>query len=264
MEHPIVNEMTQVVEPIMRQAGDLLLSYFRTDKIESKRKSDGSYVCNVDVASETLLKQELSKIVPEASFFAEESGISGNNDYRWVIDPIDGTTNFVHGMPYFCISVAFTYKDEPLWGAVFNPLMNDFFCARKGQGAYLNGSRLEIKPRKEPEKSILVIGLPYTKHAGFMTVVEQIPKVAKQAYAFRHYGAVALDQAYVACGSLDAIFCPRLGWWDVAAGMLLITEAGGLVSDFQGNPVTPAYKSYAAGSPEVQRELLKLFEQTIS
>ncbi len=257
MEHPIVNEMTQVVEPIMRQAGDLLLSYFRTDKIESKRKSDGSYVCNVDVASETLLKQELSKIVPEASFFAEESGISGNNDYRWVIDPLDGTTNFAHGIPHFCISVALTHNDEQVFGIIYQPILDELFWAQQGKGAWLNGDRMAVSAPDSFEKSLLVVGLPYSANGDYEGMLKKLTLVAPDAYGFRHFGAAALDLAYVACGRADGMFFAGLSWWDFAAGDLIVREAGGQTSDFKGNPITLDAPSCVAGGATVHKELLE-------
>ena len=252
------------IEPIIRNVGQLQLSLFRSDNLEMLLKPDGSYVCKADLESEEILKNALHKIVPQADFFAEESGESGQGPYHWVIDPLDGTTNYIHGIPYFGISVALTYNYEPIWGAVFNPIADDFFYAIKDHGAYLNGSKLSVDESEQFSKTMIVIGLPYTKNEGYMKILKHLPHIAVQSYAFRHLGAVALDQAYLALGGLDAIFFPRLGWWDIAAGMLLIKEAGGVITDFQGRNITKDYHSYLAGSRAVHKELLEILKNSSS
>src|SRR5262249_33106562 len=131
-------DITTKVEPIVKHAGHLLLSQFRKP-ITWHTKADKSIVTEIDVASETLLKRELTAVIPEAAFWAEESGKQGNADYFWVIDPLDGTTNYAHGLPYFCISVALTYKNVPIWGCVYQPVLDEFFYAHKSKGAFLNG-----------------------------------------------------------------------------------------------------------------------------
>lgn len=249
------------VEPLMRKAGDLQLSLFRSDKLDVRRKADQSYVCNADIESEELLKEGLHKIFDEAGFFAEESGKSeGEAAYHWVIDPLDGTTNYVHGLPYFGISVALTYKYKSIWGAVFNPIANDFFYAIKGAGAFLGDKKLSMHDGRSMRNTMVIIGLPYTRNEGFKKILRKIPEIAKSCYAFRHFGSAALDQAYLARGGLDGIFFPRLGWWDIAAGMLLVTESGGLVTDFEGKEVDYDYNSYLAGSVAVHAELVALLK----
>ena len=252
------------IEPIIRKVGKLQQSLFRSDKLEIQQKSVGSYVCNADLESEKILKDELHKLIGQADFFAEESGESGKGPYHWVIDPLDGTTNYIHGIPYFGISVALTYNYEPIWGAVFNPIADDFFYAVKNYGAYLNGLRLSIEESEQFNKTMIVIGLPYTKNAGYMKILKHLPDIAVRSYAFRHLGAAALDQAYLARGGLDVIFFPRLGWWDIAAGMLLIKEAGGIITDFQGGTVTKDYYSYLAGSRAAHKELLEILKNSSS
>lgn len=249
------------IEPLMRKAGDLQLSLFRSDKLQVRRKVDQSYVCNADVESEKMLIKGLTDIFDEAGFFAEESGQSENDAaYHWVIDPLDGTTNYVHGLPYFGISVALTYKYEPIWGGVFNPIANDFFYAYKNGGAYLGDQRLHMPQEGSMRNTMIIIGLPYTQNEGFAKVLKHVPEIARRSYAFRHFGSAALDQAYLARGGLDGMFFPRLGWWDIAAGMLLITEADGKVTDFDGKPIDYDYGSYLAGSQAVHAELLELLK----
>ncbi len=265
MKHDAIDLQTlhTQVEPIIRKVGQLQLSFFRSNSIEIRQKPDGSYVCNADLESEKILKKELYDLV-QAGFFAEESGESGAGPYHWVIDPLDGTTNFIHGIPYFGISVALTYNHEPIWGAVFNPVADDFFYAIKDHGAYLNGSKISVTAADKLSKTLIVIGLPYAKNADYMEVLKHLPRIATQSYAFRHLGAAALDQAYLARGGLDALFFPRLGWWDIAAGTLLIKEAGGIITDFQGKAISKEYRSYLAGSRVAHKELLEILKNSSS
>lgn len=248
------------VEPIIRKVGKFQLSLFRSDRLNVQTKADGSYVCRADIESEKMLKEALHELLPEAGFFAEESGQSGQDVYQWVIDPLDGTTNYVHGIPYFAISVALTHHHETIWGAIFNPIADDFFYAVRGNGAYRNGSRISLMSVDSFDKTMIIVGFPYIKDQEYKNILEHLPQIALGSYAFRHLGAVALDQAYLACGSADGILFCKLGWWDIAAGMLLIKEAGGVVTDFQGKPVDQYYRSYVAGGNQIHRVLLDILK----
>jgi myo-inositol-1(or 4)-monophosphatase len=248
------------VEPLMREVGRFQLSLFRSDNLNVQTKADGSYVCNADLHSEQMLKQGLYNLFPQAGFFAEESGQSGQSHYQWVIDPLDGTTNYIRGIPYFAISVALTYNGNSIWGAIFNPVANDFFYAVKDNGAYCNGKRLVLNQVANLNKTLIIVGFPYLKQAGYKNILDHLPQIALNLYAFRYLGAVALDQAYLACGAADGLLFCQLGWWDVAAGMLLITEAGGKVSDFQGNLIDQRYQSFVAGGVEIHRALLDILK----
>ncbi len=244
------------LEPIVRKAGDILLSYYGKQLIRQEKPRHG-FVTEADHASEQYLIENLAKVLPEASFFAEESGKSGSGEYCWVIDPLDGTTNFAHGLPYFCISVALTHKDIPIVGIIFQPLSNEVFFAQSGKGAFLNGDKINVSAPVGFDKSLIALGLPYAKSKS-VPLIHAAESVIKQAYAFRHLGAIALDLAYVAAGHLDGVFFTHLAWWDVAAGMLLIQEAGGMISDFTGNALNPAYNSCIAGGLQVYETLQSL------
>lgn len=251
------------VEPLMRKVGQLQLALFRSD-MSVQVKADGSYVCTADLESEALLKDGLHTIIEQADFFAEESGESGNGPYHWVIDPLDGTTNYVRGVPYFCISIALTYNYKPLWAAVYNPIANDFFYAIKGHGCYANGKKISMKQQNQQRKPILIMNLPYVKNANSKKTMDMVSALALSGYAFRYLGAAALDQAYLAYGCFDAILFAGLGWWDIAAGMLLIQEAGGIVTDFQGKEVTYTYASYLAGNSLIHKDMLSTLHKTLS
>lgn len=248
-----------MLEPIIKEAGKILLGYFG-HRLERTYKENGrhGFVTKADLASEQFLKDSLHRIMPEASFIAEESGASGgNNDYRWVIDPLDGTTNFTCGLPYFCISVALTYQDVPQVAAVYYPLLDEFFYAEQGKGALLNGKKISVSSPESLKRAVIGVGIPDPWHER-PYIINIAQQVAKQVQAIRHLGAAALDLANVAAGRLDGIVFSKLEWWDVAAGILLVQEAGGMVTDFSKQPMKPGYTSCVAGQKQVWQELLAI------
>lgn len=249
-------DLVGLVTPIIKSAGTILLSHFNTSLERKEKAGDHGFVTKADLESEGYLIKHLQPLIPEAAFFAEESGKRGNTaqGYCWVIDPLDGTTNFAHGLPYFCISVALTQNNVPVFGMIYQPITDELFYATQGNGAYLNGKPLAVS-QSSFDKSVIALGLPYAKDDTFDYLLQRTLAIGRQVYAIRHLGAVALDAAYVAAGVLDGMFFEELGWWDVAAGMLIIEEAGGLVTDFQGKPIDPAYKSFIAGGPDIHKRL---------
>jgi len=253
--------MRHELEALVRHAGRILMSYYNKPLHRTYKNHQG-FATEADVAVERYLIEQLHKLMPEASIYAEESGASGNQyaDYSWIIDPLDGTTNFAQTLPYFCISVALTYKGEPQIGVVYQPLLDELFYASKGDGASLNGVPIAVSAPHNLKETMLVVGLPYAKNAVFMTLLDDIKRITPYTYAFRHFGAAALDCAYVACGRLDGVFLASLKWWDVAAGMLLIQEAGGVVTDFEGKPIDASYATFVAGGPMVHKHLHNLLQ----
>lgn len=233
------------LEPILREAGDILLSFYGRD-LQIKEKPHNGFVTSADLASEKYLIQALGQLLPEASFFAEESGASGNSDYCWVIDPLDGTTNFAHGIPYWCISVALTHKNVPIFGAIYVPLQDDYFFAAKGKGAWCNGVAIHVSEPEKLSQALIAIGIPYSNEQR-PPIVHLGERIAFEAYGIRHLGAIALDLANISCGRLDGVVLTGLAWWDVAAGIVLLEQAGGKIADFEGNPLTPGYKTGVAG-----------------
>lgn len=243
------------LEAIIKEAGRIVLSYF-DKKLTFTHKDQSGFATDADLAAEEYLIKELGLLLPEAAFFAEESGKSGSGAYCWVIDPLDGTTNFAHRIPYFCISVALTHHDKPIMGAIYQPITDEFFYAERGRGSFLNGAKMNVNPEQDLAKSMVAVGFPYAKNKQFMELLEGIQRILPETHSFRCYGAVALDLAYVAAGRLDGAFFEGLGWWDVAAGILLIEEAGGRVTDFQGQEVTPSYVSLVAANRQMQEKLI--------
>ncbi len=255
-----LNAILQDTESIVKRAGEILLSYYRKT-IQVEHKHHGGLVTEADIATENFLKAELAAIVPEAAFWAEESGKSGDAEYHWVIDPLDGTTNFAHGLPYFCISVALTRRNKPILGVTYQPLLQECYTAYKGGGAFCNNDPIAISQIKSVAESMIVVGLPYAKSAYYRELLQEFKKIALKSFAVRHFGAAALDLAYVAAGRMDAVFFEKLGWWDVAAGIILIEEAGGVITDFNGKPISPEFVSCLATSQRLHQPLQDLLKK---
>jgi myo-inositol-1(or 4)-monophosphatase len=257
----VIPHMKNHLEEIIKEAGKLLLSYWH--KGVSENKKEAGYYTQADIDSERFLKKALFDLF-QADFIAEESGISGsrNNGYRWVIDPLDGTTNFTRHIPYFCISVALTHHDEPIVGAVYNPLQDEFFYAEKGKGATLNSRPIAVSEPMLFSNAVIGLGLSYNpQHRAALIGKAEI--VGAKARAVRHFGAAALDLANVACGRLDGVIFSHLSWWDIAAGILLITEAGGIAQQFDGSALGPDFDDCMAGSQLVYDSLKQLIKSSV-
>lgn len=250
-----------VLEPIVKEAGAVLLSYY-DQSLTRREKEQGGFVTQADIKSEQFLIEQLAKVLPEASFWAEEGGKKGDGAYCWVIDPLDGTTNFAQGIPYFCISVALTYNNVPFVGAIYQPLLDQFFYAQAGKGAFLNGVPIHVSKPESLAKAVVGVGLSY-RHIKRKELIHATERVANRVYAIRHFGAIALDLAHVAAGKMDGVFFTHLAWWDVAAGMVLVTEAGGKITDFSGKPLTFEYTTCVAGGSLVYNGVMELFLQHI-
>lgn len=249
------------LKQIIKQAGSLLLSYWHKKEIRINKKADKSLVTEADLATEKLLITELQKLFPPADFLTEESGQLGsnNNGYRWVIDPLDGTRNFAYHIPYFCISVALTYQNKPIIGVIYNPILDELFYAQEGKGAFCNDQKITIATPSSFSTSFIAFGLSSTAKYR-VPMMKAAQKLVGKVAAVRHMGAVALDMANMAIGRFDGLLFTHLAWWDVAAGMLLIQEAGGQVREIGGKPLGPDYKSCIAGSELVFTHLRALLQ----
>jgi myo-inositol-1(or 4)-monophosphatase len=255
----MIRNFKQDVETIVRQAGAIQLAYFKKAlSLERHEKNGAGIVTQADLESERFLIQELGKLLPEADFYAEESGVSGDGEYRWVIDPLDGTTNFAHGLPHFCISVALTRHNHVVFGMIYQPVLDELFWAEEGKGAWLQETPLHVSVADELSKSFLVVVIPYSGFPYGEQFFQTMCAIAPRAYSFRHLGACALDLAYVAAGRLDGIFFAGLSWWDFAAGQLLIKEAGGRATDFEKRELTLNSHSCVAGGVRVHADLSQL------
>lgn len=247
------------LEAIIKEAGSIVLSYFDKQLIFIEKDQNG-FATEADLASEKFLIKQLGLLLPQASFCAEESGTAGSGEYCWVIDPLDGTTNFAHHVPYFCVSVALTYRDKPIIGAIYQPILNEFFYAQEGKGAYLNGKKISVAPEQELARSMVAVGFPYAKNKQFMDLVGSVQRILPKTSTFRSYGAAALDLAYVAAGRLDAAIFEGFKWWDVAAGVVLVQEASGRATDFEGQEITPSSVSVVAANRQMHEKMRLLLK----
>jgi myo-inositol-1(or 4)-monophosphatase len=258
-------DLVSEVNPVIRQAGAIVRSYFgKTLKKTDKR--DGSFMTEADIASEKFLLPKLQEIVPQATILAEESGEHGpgNRGLRWVVDPIDGTTNFAHGFPYFSISVGLTLDDEPIFGAIYNPVLDELFYAQKGKGAFCNGSPIHVSSRTTLSDLVISVGISARCRlkdlGGFW---DRFENVACQIRTFRKLGSAALDMAHVAAGRLDAAFFGDLSWWDIAAGIVIVKEAGGVIRDIDSREVRPGFTESFASNSQISRPLIDLLKKKV-
>ncbi|MEH6556492.1 MAG: inositol monophosphatase family protein [Oceanicoccus sp.] len=245
-----------------RSAGEIVArATEHLDNLEVIEKSPNDFVTEIDQAAEKEVIYHISKAHPDHSFLGEEGGLQGNidSDYQWIIDPIDGTTNFVRGIPHFAISIACLHKGQLLHGVVLDPIRREEFTASRGKGAQLNGRRMRVSSRKSLDGSLIGTGIPFKSRseAHIPAYTRSLEAVAKQTAGIRRAGAASLDLAYVAAGRMDAFWEIGLSQWDIAAGVLLIRESGGLISDFAGGNDFLDSGNIVAGNPKCFKGLLQ-------
>jgi len=229
----LLNVMTRAVDKAARA---LKRDFGEVEQLQVSTKGPSDFVSNADLKAERILREELAKARPGYAFLAEESGATAGTDseHRWIIDPLDGTTNFLHGLPHFAISVALERAGELVAGVVYDPIKDEMFLAEKGGGAFLNDRRLRVSARKNLGESLLATGIPFRGHGGTEDFKRQLDFAMNETAGVRRLGAAALDLAYVAAGRYEGFWEEGLSPWDVAAGILLVREAGGYVSDLKG------------------------------
>jgi myo-inositol-1(or 4)-monophosphatase len=254
--HPMLNTAVKAA----RKAGNLMLRASRDldlIKVETKRRND--FVTEVDRVAEAAIIETLREVYPHHSILAEESGESkgAQSDYVWIIDPIDGTTNFIHGIPHFAVSIGLSHKGILSQAVVYDPSKNELFTASRGGGAFMNERRLRVAKRDKLTEAIIGTGFPFRDNQAFDEYMAQFKAVTMSCAGVRRPGAASLDLAYVAAGRFDGFWESGLSPWDIAAGALLITEAGGLVGDFEGNDKYLESGRCVASSPKLFPQLLK-------
>ncbi|OGB85959.1 hypothetical protein A3J41_02245 [candidate division TM6 bacterium RIFCSPHIGHO2_12_FULL_38_8] len=248
-----------LMRPIVQKAGDLVMFNFRQN-ITITYKKDKSIVTNVDLLCEEFLKTELLAALPGSGFIAEESKQSNVHKFTWVIDPIDGTKNFVRGIPYFCINVALMQEQEIIAAVTYQPVLDEWFYAQKGCGAFLNSTRLQLQQSWKSAGALIVVSDYLLRKVDDLNQIKQVCKSIEQGVRFRVNGAVALDLAYAASGMFDVVIFQNLACWDMVAGILLIQEAGGMVCEHDGAPITWHSKSLIAGDEQLCKLVMSVLK----
>ncbi len=256
--HPMLN----IAVKAARSAGSIInRAALDLEVLKIGRKGPNDYVSEVDRAAEHIIIQTLLEAYPGHGILAEESGRehgAKNSEYVWIIDPLDGTTNFLHGFPVYAVSIALAFRGQVQQAVVYDPTRNDLFFASKGRGAFLNDRRLRVSKRLRLADSLIGTGFPFRKGDNFKRYVKMFEEVMQSCAGLRRPGAAALDLCYVAAGYYDGFFETGLSPWDVAAGSLMITEAGGLIGNFTGEADFLYQREVVAGNPKVYGQLVQM------
>jgi myo-inositol-1(or 4)-monophosphatase len=254
--------MLNIAVKAARKAGSIInRASFDIDKLTVHRKQGNDFVSEVDHAAEAAIIDVLREAYPEHSILAEESSPSAALevlDYQWIIDPLDGTTNFLHGFPQYCVSIALARKGVLEQGVVFDPTRNELFTASRGRGAYLNDRRIRVSKARELGESLIGTGFPFRDPNVLGPYMAMFRELTHKTAGIRRPGAAALDLAYLACGRYDGFWEMGLKPWDMAAGALLVQEAGGLIGDLRGEQEFLATGNIIAGSPKIFAQLVQV------
>ncbi len=255
--HPTVNIAVRAARragAVISRAADNL------DVLTVRHKSLNDLVSEVDRAAEDVIIETLKSAFPDHAILAEESGEAGKSDYVWIIDPLDGTTNFLHGLPIYAVSIALMHKRQIEHGVIYDPTRNDLYTASRGRGAFLNDRRLRVSKRDKLIDGLIGTGFPFRMFEHIDAYTGMLKDLMTKTAGIRRPGAAALDLAAVAAGRLDGFWEIGLSPWDMAAGVLMITEAGGLVGDLQGNDAYLERGQIVAGNPKIFAQLLQVIQ----
>lgn len=260
--HPLVNIATQAA----REAGDIIMQYAdRLDRLKVHEKSPNNLVSEADVKAEQAIIHIIHKAYPSHGIIAEESGVNKQDsaDFTWIIDPLDGTSNFVRGLPHFAVSIAVEHKGKIEHGVVYDPVRKECYQASRGRGAQLNGHRIRVSKVQQPEKALLGTGFPFRQKNIADLYFNTFRQLFDKSAGVRRAGACALDLAYVANGRLDGFWEFGLKPWDLAAGCLLVKEAGGLVSDTDGLENYLRTGNVIAAPPKIYKSIIQTIKAVI-
>lgn len=259
----ILNVMVQAA---MKAGRSLSRDFGEVQNLQVSMKGPGDYVSQADRKAEDIVFAELSKARPGYAFLMEERGVIEGDDgqHRWIVDPLDGTTNFLHGIPLFAVSIALERQGQIVAGVVYNPAMDELYTAERGGGAFMNDRRLRVAGRTKLVDAVIGCGMPHLGRGQHGNFLIELRNVMAEVSGVRRLGSASLDLAYVAAGRMDGFWETALSAWDVAAGILLIREAGGFVSDFAGGQDVLNAGSLVAGNELIQRALLKTIKRPLS
>ena len=246
-----------MIKAARKASGKLKRDYGEVEQLQVSTKGPADFVTAADIRTEETLRDFLMHARPEYGFLMEESGeiVGSDPNRRWVIDPIDGTTNFIHGIPHFAISIALEENNEITAGVIYEPINDQMFWAEKGNGAWLNDRRMRVSGRTQMEHSIFATGIPFLGRGDHKQFLQQIESVMAVSAGIRRFGSAALDLAYVAAGRFDGFWETKLQPWDIAAGIIIVREAGGMISEINGRDDMLRTGSILAANPNLHKEL---------
>jgi myo-inositol-1(or 4)-monophosphatase len=253
--HPMLRKAIEAA----REAGESIRHHAnKVHKLDVENKAHNDFVSNVDREAEQIIVRLLQRAYPDHAFLGEESGKHGpNSDYEWIIDPLDGTTNFLYGIPQYSVSVALKHNGRLLVGVVYDPLRDETFAAARGEGATLNGRRIRVSERSTMQSALLGTGIPFRANQNLDLYLQTLKALLPDTAGVRRPGSAALDLAYVASGRFDGFWEFGLNEWDIAAGVLLVQEAGGLIGDMKGDNTFLKTGDIVAANPKVFKEMIK-------
>ena len=256
--HPMLNIAIRAA----RTAGDSIVREMdRTRDISIETKGQNDFVTEVDKNAEGIIISVIKNAYPEHAFLAEESGQEGENDYLWIIDPLDGTTNFLHGFPHFSVSIALQNKGVLEQAVIYDPLKQELFTASKGKGAQLNNRKISVSIKKTLDGALLGTGFPYNNESVMQQFIESYKNLFPNVAGIRRAGVASLDLAYVACGRLDGFWEFNLRPWDIAAGALIIQEAGGINAELTGGADYMETGNIISANPKMIKAMLKVLSK---
>tara|TARA_Y100000590_G_scaffold249942_1_gene280815 strand:+ start:8672 stop:9463 length:792 start_codon:yes stop_codon:yes gene_type:complete len=251
-----------MVKACRKASKSLIRDFGEIEKLQVSLKGPGDFVSTADKKVETIVIEELQKARPTYSILSEEVGeIKNDEEFKWIIDPIDGTANFLHGIPHFCISVGLEYNNEIISGIIYDPIKDEMFLAEKGNGSFVNNQRMRVSARSNVKNSIIFTGGPSFKSSAAdrdLSFKEYMKFSSIVSIPIRKMGSASLDMAYVAAGRCDGFWQRNLNYWDIAAGIILIKEAGGFVTDFKGNNEYLKNKTLLATNSKITEEMVKI------
>jgi myo-inositol-1(or 4)-monophosphatase len=252
-----------MVAAARKAARGLRRDFGEVEKLQVSLKGPANFVSAADHRAEETLRAELARARPGYGFLGEEGGRQEGADktHCWIVDPLDGTTNFLHGIPHFAISIALERERTIVAGVVYNPINEELFVAERGKGAFINDQRLRVAARRRLSEAVIACGLPHLGRGDLAQFRKEFAAVQEKVAGLRRFGAATLDLAWIAAGRLDAYWERNLSAWDIAAGLLLVREAGGFASDLDGGDEMFVKREILAGNETMQRELLAMIRQ---
>jgi myo-inositol-1(or 4)-monophosphatase len=252
-----------MIKAAHRAGRSLKRDFGEVEHLQVSIKGPANFVSAADRRAEDILREELAKARPDYGFLGEEGGAREGSDktHRWIVDPLDGTSNFLHGIPHFAISIALERTGTIVAGLIYNPVSDDLFSAERGKGCFLNDRRLRVATRQRFAEAVVACGLPHLGRGDLALARKELAEIQPRFAGLRRFGAASLDLAWVAAGRLDGYWERDLSPWDMAAGLLLVREAGGFVTDLDGGDAMFTTGHIVAGNETIHRELLRLLRQ---